>query len=1047
MANIAGFRPPQFSEDVNWLPPWLQPCESNQQENSHFNSTFQDLPCLNTGMREDANLLSSEEGRYKSCHLFLSVEDSSPLTCVSSSGNVPKFHLHLSSDDDFNNTRSQFVEISQAEISKPDHSLTSLLLKEKANKFKCKMSQCAGSTNLPSGLPKKCDNLSQYTSNNLDNATKHEDHVKLVDDEITAAVELSIAASEALLIHEIIDSSQPTSYLSASAILEVALQVKQARVEGYIEASNIMHEETSDDDYLSDLDDSTMKGAYEEVGLTLCASHLPSSDFNISQVQDTYSLGKYEGDENLNREDPDSLGVNSADTRTKRQPEDSTCCGKALKGNDAFEPFDNVKQMNISKNLSPGPEASEIAFDMILLETPEIISTTKVARDTFFIVGLPSFSMNAKFHLEDITSLQATENTSHQAILSEENETKDLMKKAQEKFQSRWFGGWTHKAEVNAVVAMEMEHNSAQSVPAFVIGETSILSESADVAPDENSFVHKEHNVSSLASQSSVLSKRSGNENIETTFVDEDIMNSLTSSVADPLCSVVPCSISLENTCSNLAQNHEGRAETSNFVPIQKHNGNKPEKSSNVDNLICRQEPSSQVIDSVVSQLVRRQVTSLKSYSMLLPRNGVFLDEGKCNQSFPLQCQSEKLYSSFQSSMAKTSNSTRNLNEPAKETSELVVHEQKETYTPINSNASSRPLPASKSSFLDIDKKENLQQSAFRNKDDVVLQMNDLRMAEVHNGTVPGRKRVRFAEANTSFPQKRKTQMMDATYSNQSTRRKFGLIISNTNAGPEFKGRKRRPSKILDQSLKRRIFQNIKFLLTGFSSKREKEIEGLIRTFGGIVLSDIPSPPSSRALWSSRFKCQPLPVILCSRKLQTVKFLYGCAIKACLVTVDWLKNSICAGSVLPTKKYMILPNLWGEKSPRIGKPALCDNYIFDRVGIVLHGKPSFCNKIAKVIKHGGGHIFKTLHVLVQNIDDNKLSVGAIVTDDESGLSRHLKHCALERKIPLMPESWIIQSLYAGKLLPFVKNKNNQPGTPRTFRLLDIPVPQELSQEI
>ncbi|KAK1396563.1 hypothetical protein POM88_006426 [Heracleum sosnowskyi] len=272
-------------------------------------------------------------------------------------------------------------------------------------------------------------------------------------DDITAAVELSIAASEALLIHEIIDSGQTTSSLSASAILEVALQ-------------------------LSDLDDSMMRDAYEEVGLTLCVFHLPSSD--ISQVQDTYSLGKYERDEKLNSEDPDSLGVNSADISIKRQPEDSTCFGIALKGNDAFELFDNVKQTNLSKNLSPGPEASEIAFDMIVLETPETISTTK----------------EAGFHVEDFTSLQAMGNTSRQAIFSEGNETNDLMNKAQEKFQSRWFGGWTQKAEVNAVVTME--HKRTQSVPAFVIGETSILSESADIATDENSFVHIEEQRSKL---------------------------------------------------------------------------------------------------------------------------------------------------------------------------------------------------------------------------------------------------------------------------------------------------------------------------------------------------------------------------------------------------------------------------------------------------------------------------------------------------------------------------------------------------------------------
>lgn len=35
-----------------------------------------------------ADLLSSDEGRYKSCHLFLSGEDNSPASFAPSSGNV-----------------------------------------------------------------------------------------------------------------------------------------------------------------------------------------------------------------------------------------------------------------------------------------------------------------------------------------------------------------------------------------------------------------------------------------------------------------------------------------------------------------------------------------------------------------------------------------------------------------------------------------------------------------------------------------------------------------------------------------------------------------------------------------------------------------------------------------------------------------------------------------------------------------------------------------------------------------------------------------------
>lgn len=64
---------------------------------------------------------------------------------------------------------------------------------------------------------------------------------------------------------------------------------------------------------------------------------------------------------------------------------------------------------------------------------------------------------------------------------------------------------------------------------------------------------------------------------------------------------------------------------------------------------------------------------------------------------------------------------------------------------------------------------------------------------------------------------------------------------------------------------KRLIFQGVEFLLTGFSSEKEKEIEGLIWKYGGVVLFDIPSPPISRGKRSSI--CQNFPVILCLKKV------------------------------------------------------------------------------------------------------------------------------------------------------------------------------------
>ena len=62
------------------------------------------------------------------------------------------------------------------------------------------------------------------------------------------------------------------------------------------------------------------------------------------------------------------------------------------------------------------------------------------------------------------------------------------------------------------------------------------------------------------------------------------------------------------------------------------------------------------------------------------------------------------------------------------------------------------------------------------------------------------------------------------------------------------------------------MFQGIKFLLTGFSCGKEKEIEGLIWKYGGIVLVDIPSP-SNRGKKCSRNKFQQLPIVLCPKKV------------------------------------------------------------------------------------------------------------------------------------------------------------------------------------
>ncbi|KMT15752.1 hypothetical protein BVRB_3g057290 [Beta vulgaris subsp. vulgaris] len=83
------FRPPQFSDDVAWLPAWLQPNQSTASP-QHLSNEEVFLPSLQNvdpfegENRKESNILTSRESRFKICHLYLSGEESSPITLTPS---------------------------------------------------------------------------------------------------------------------------------------------------------------------------------------------------------------------------------------------------------------------------------------------------------------------------------------------------------------------------------------------------------------------------------------------------------------------------------------------------------------------------------------------------------------------------------------------------------------------------------------------------------------------------------------------------------------------------------------------------------------------------------------------------------------------------------------------------------------------------------------------------------------------------------------------------------------------------------------------------
>lgn len=111
-------------------------------------------------------------------------------------------------------------------------------------------------------------------------------HVKA--DDLDASVELSIMASEAVVIHELAESEPALRRLPMESVVEIAMRVKEARLQKIDDVSDVSMEDACADDSLMDLDDLPMLDAFQDSGLPMVV-HDESGfcDADISQVQET----------------------------------------------------------------------------------------------------------------------------------------------------------------------------------------------------------------------------------------------------------------------------------------------------------------------------------------------------------------------------------------------------------------------------------------------------------------------------------------------------------------------------------------------------------------------------------------------------------------------------------------------------------------------------------------------------------------------------------------------------------------------------------------
>ncbi|XVE52334.1 hypothetical protein DITRI_Ditri02bG0114500 [Diplodiscus trichospermus] len=931
-----GFRPPQFSEELAWLPACLQRITNTSVEPR--NPSHQQFQELSSIQGDDSELLWRDESRCNSFRLFLSEEGNSPISSFPSSKDVLHFCLHLSSDVDSHYYQSQLlstptVQHGSDKVQQLQEVEISTGSGEKTDQIKIKNSAC-GVNSLPmTSIPSAVENVGPQSSTHVKVSSKRSlEKVtvrNLKGSDIKDAVELSIAASEALVIHELVKSESAFEALPMAAVLEAALQVKQARLERSEDAFDCATEKSDEMDFLLDLDDLTMADAFEDIGLSFDGfddQHACGSD--VSLVKDTPVCENCFGCQNRNEND----GHFSPQNRPSNGP------------------TSGLKNSGFTSNSDP-------MLHKLVQESSETVQR----------VGT-SIQPLADFNCSELWNLKNAGGGSNASPFIADG------------FRSRWVGGWTGKEADPVQLKPKTRH-----IPKCFAAETSFFSESADVAPDENSVVLKcEKNRSKMVSDESVLFEGLSDQVDDGIMVSQDTRFS-NLSLVDPLCSIVPCSISSENAGSTLGQNgNSGEAIAGNCFGSTAELGN---ENLHVESIYETRQALPTFRGEYSAAKVQRQLTSLKTYSKVPHgRDSALGSEGHClNQSASLQLGNNNNGTRFSdkrnSEMSlvlssipectigrdtevnkhtvvvdnpdgKTAEDIRNCDEHAKDSAEWQNQPSRGKSSPlILPERMHQGLQAARLLDFGSLKKANAGQAVARDvsvalKSGSSLQWIQSKCNNPFDMHVFARKKVHFSQIEVDLQQNNDLSKQQLLHQKRSASRPNKRFKSDA---PIQESKRFSMMHFRDQ--KSLFFHGIEFLLTGFSSMKEKEIEGLIWKYGGIVLVDIPSP-SSRGKKCSRSKFQQPPIVLCPKKLQTTKFLYACVVNSLILKDKWLTDSVAAGTTLSPGEYMILSKKPNTRFTSIGKPVCHDNnaYIFDGVGIMLRGKQHFCTKFAKVIQ-------------------------------------------------------------------------------------------------
>jgi hypothetical protein len=241
-------------------------------------------------------------------------------------------------------------------------------------------------------------------------------------------------------------------------------------------------------------------------------------------------------------------------------------------------------------------------------------------------------------------------------------------------------------------------------------------------------------------------------------------------------------------------------------------------------------------------------------------------------------------------------------------------------------------------------------------------------------------------------------------------------------------------------------------LLSGIPSKGEvDELTELLETHGGVVRRDVPPPAPPRVASADLYQPSqdvgaPMrrdapgsnTIVLTPAAGRTLKCLYAAAVGAPLVSPDWVRDCVEAGSSLALEPYRM-----SRRAPLAGRdgddgdgdlneyPDATRNAggVFDGVVVSLSGDAHYVRQFGVLLRHAGADVVDAADLIAAEGQDVPMGegpcdyvlvqtaagAGAGAAAKRKGLEGGLARAAKRLGVPRVRHEWAVDSLLANRL--------------------------------